>query len=237
MAYCPKCGVKVDQGGRDCPLCDYPIPVVDGETGGSAHPFPTPENVFPKEFKAIKKRIFKNIAVFFLLAITAMVVQNYLMNGTLTWARYSVASTLFLMAYIAVFLNFIPNPYFFVTASSLITTALLYTLDRIDGVLEWFLPTGQPLVVGAFILSIIGVFSYRHLRKKPLLFSGVIMLLVSVYFAVVEASVSRYFMNEVHLFWSYMGGIPLGTLGLAMVYFHFYFPQTMKEQIKRRFHI
>lgn len=236
MAYCPKCGVKVDHGGKDCPLCDFPIPVVEEEVEEQTHPFPTPENVYPKEFKAIKKRIFKNIAVFLLLAVVVMYFQNILLQGTLTWARYSVAATFFLLAYIAVFLNFIPNPYFFVTASALITLGFLFTMDWIGGELNWFWSLGLPLVAGIFLLSLIGVFAYRHLKRKPLILAGVFMMLAGLYFIVVEGAVTGYFFGKIHLFWSYIGGIPLSALGLSMLYFHYYFPQSMKEQIKRRFH-
>lgn len=236
MAYCPKCGVKVDQGGRNCPLCDFPIPKIEENRLEHDHPFPTPENVYPKELMAIKRRIFKNIAVFFVLAIAAMYILNILLQGSMTWARYSVASTLFLLAYIGVFLNFTPNPYFFLTASYMITTALLFTLDRIDGEIGWFLSLGIPLVLGAFLLCWIGLFAYFRLKRKPLILAGVVMLLFGVYSIVVEAAIRGYTSGDITLFWSYIVGIPLGVLGLSMVYFHFYFPQSMKDQIKRKFH-
>lgn len=237
MAYCPKCGVKVDQGGKDCPLCDFPIPVVEEEKPKWSNPYPTPENVYPKEFKAIKKRIFKNIAVFLAIAVVVMLVQNYLLAGAFTWARYSVASSLFLLAYIALFLNFIPNPYFFVTAAGVITGAYLFTLDRIDGVIGWFFTLGLPLVIGGFLISLVGVIAYRRLKRKPLILAGIFMLLLAGYFAVIEASITNHFMGEIKILFSYIGGIPLSALGLSMLYFHYYFPQSMKEQIKRKLHI
>lgn len=236
MAYCPKCGVKVSQGGRKCPLCDFPIPEVEENSIEHAHPFPTPENVYPKEFVAIKRRIFKNMAIFFLVAVVAMYLLNVLLHGTLTWARYSIASTLYLLAYIGVFLNFVPNPYFIVSASFMITTALLLSLDRIDGHMGWFVSLGIPLVVGAFLLSLVGVFTYRRLKLKPLVLAGVVMLLMAAYVMVVEASVDSHLHGQIRLFWSYIAGVPLAALGLSALYFHHYFPQTMKDEIKRKLH-
>ncbi|MBF7096036.1 DUF6320 domain-containing protein [Alkalibacter mobilis] len=237
MAYCPKCGVKVDQGGKNCPLCDFPIPDIEGEDNNAEKPFPTPENVYPKEFKEIKKRILKNITVIFMLAILVMIIENIYLQGSLTWAKYSVASTVFLLGYITIFLNFIPNVYFYLVAAAINTTVLLFTLDMLEGDLAWFFSLGLPLVVGTLIISVISVFMYRRLRSKILLYIGVNMFLAAAYFAIVEAAVTRHLTQKLDLFWSYIGGIPLVTLGLALFYFHFYFPAVMKEEIKRRFHI
>lgn len=236
-AYCPKCGVKVKEGGTDCPLCGYPIPNVDGGKKTDVHPFPTPENIYPAEFKKIKKKILKSITVIFGLAIIIMYVENIYLQGEITWAKYSIASTVSLWVYIGIFLKFIPSKYFYLTAAFVNTLGLLFALDYLSGSVTWFYKLGLPLVLGLYGFSLIAVFTYKYLKAKLLIYIGVNMIFATLYFLLAEWAISIFVTGTPQFLWSLIVGIPTFLLALALIYFHYYFPGDIKDEVKRRFHI
>jgi hypothetical protein len=236
-AYCPKCGVKVKKGGLNCPLCEYPIPDVDEREDLKVHPFPTPENIYPEEFKKVKKKVLKSITLIFGLAIIIMYAVNMYLQGEITWAKYSIASTISLWVYIGIFLKFIPSRYFYLTAASINTLGLLYALDYLSGAVTWFFQLGLPLVLGLYLFSLLAVFTYSYLKNRLLIYVAVNMIFATMYFFLLEWAISIFVAGAPHFIWSLIAGIPTFLLALALIYFHYYFPINIKEEIKRRFHI
>ncbi|NTW71258.1 MAG: hypothetical protein HGA49_03335 [Eubacteriaceae bacterium] len=237
MSYCPKCGVELDNKGGKCPLCDYPVPLIEDEKAENPARFPTPVNIYPEEFRQVKKKVLLSITVIFVLAILAMIFENIYLDGELTWAKYSIVSTICLWVYIIIFLNFIPNVYFYLVSATLNTIVFLFILDILSGSINWFFTLGLPLVLGVFFLSCLSVLLYKYLKKKLLIFIAVNIIFLSFYVVLVEASVSIHILGKVQLFWSMITGIPIFLLGLALVYINYFFPKSLKEEAKRRFHI
>lgn len=57
MAYCPKCGVEVDNNVKNCPLCDFPIPDIGEEPKGEKR-YPLAVNTYPEDHLEKKNQIF-----------------------------------------------------------------------------------------------------------------------------------------------------------------------------------
>ncbi len=77
MAYCPKCGVEVDDDVRNCPLCRFPVPdirsasdPVSGQNMAEGR-YPEPSNIYREHRQAIKNLAF---FVFATIAVSAMIV-------------------------------------------------------------------------------------------------------------------------------------------------------------------
>jgi hypothetical protein len=52
-----------------------------------------------------------------------------------------------------------------------------------------------------------------------------------------EWAISIFVTGTPQFLWSLIVGIPTFLLALALIYFHYYFPGDIKDEVKRRFHI
>lgn len=94
MAYCPRCGVQVEDRLERCPLCDTAIPQeVRDDQGESTYPddIVPPKEMYRPLTDRQKRRLFRGIVAFFaLFPIALTVLLDLYLSGTVTWSYYVV---------------------------------------------------------------------------------------------------------------------------------------------------
>lgn len=75
MAYCPKCGVEVDNYVRTCPLCDFPIPDI-GEKDTASKRYPMAVNTYENDHQEKKNKIFYSLEI---IAFCAFLITGVLL--------------------------------------------------------------------------------------------------------------------------------------------------------------
>jgi len=93
MAYCPRCGVQIEDRLDRCPLCDIPIP--REARANIDTPSEYPEDVVPPKqmYRSLtagqKQRLFGGTVVFFaIFPIVLTTILDLFRNGGITWSYY-----------------------------------------------------------------------------------------------------------------------------------------------------
>lgn len=167
--YCVKCGVKLSESERVCPLCSTAVyhpdlPMPDGEA-------PYPKKKAPKsEPKPLGLAIFATVCM--AIPIPAVLATNLRFNGGITFAGYVIGAIL--LAYIALVLPAWfkrPNPVIFVPCT--FAAALLY-LGYInlatDG--DWFMTFALPIMAAVTVIVVTPVTLVRYLAHGKLFIFG-----------------------------------------------------------------
>jgi len=71
MAYCPKCGVEVEDDVKCCPLCDFPIPDVNDGNYPHDAKYPQAINTYDEDHLGKKNKAFFSLTI---IAISIMVI-------------------------------------------------------------------------------------------------------------------------------------------------------------------
>src|SRR5699024_3551080 len=154
MAYCPKCGIRVEGDSRPCPLCSFPIPKVNEEDteGERTRKFPKAANPFPAYTRRVLNRIFIFITLAVFVAVSLMFYIDYFLNDRFTWSRYSNLSVF--AGWVLLFFSFgyVQSYYKVIIGIGLNALVLLFGLDRFDGTLDWFMPLAFPIVTGVTVI-------------------------------------------------------------------------------------
>ncbi len=167
--YCAKCGVKLADSEKNCPLCGTRAYHPDIERKEGEPPYP--KNKHPKsDPKSLGLPIFATVCI--LLPIIIVLACDLRYNAAITWSGYVVGALLLFYVTLILPLWFKdPNPVIFVPCSfAAAGLYVAYINFAADG--DWFLSFALP-VIGALALIITAVCTLvRYLSHGKLFIFG-----------------------------------------------------------------
>lgn len=157
MAYCPRCGVQVEDRLDRCPLCDTSIPKeVRNDPAESTYPndIVPPKEMYRPLTERQKRRLFRGIVAFFaLFPITLTVLLDLYRNGTVTWSYYVVIPVAATATIGWLFFRFGTRPLISVNGMMIVVVGVMALLNP-SGVLRLFVPYILLIAVATEILLV-----------------------------------------------------------------------------------
>ena len=105
--YCVKCGVELEKGRKNCPLCGTKVSYEEGELSKD-YDSEYPEvrvNIYKLNKKKIKKNVYFIMFMISLISILEISVGNVIMDGKLTWGSFTILSIILLDMIIFILTN------------------------------------------------------------------------------------------------------------------------------------
>ncbi|AXI10360.1 hypothetical protein CV093_17200 [Oceanobacillus sp. 143] len=239
MAYCPKCGIKVEIDNRPCPLCNFHIPKVNEESEEviRIRKFPETANPYPAYMRRVLNRIFIFVALFVLVVVCLMFYIDYEVNDMFTWSKYSNLSMLAGLVLVYFSFGYVQSYYKVIIGIGLDALILLFGLDAFNGSLEWFIPLAFPIVTGVTVIgisywSVIRVLSVRRFNVIGLTFIALVILSMWINFFI-----QKYQKNTDPMNWIIATVLQLLPVLLTMIYVKYGMPDRIKKKIARKFHL
>lgn len=239
MAYCPKCGIKVERDNRPCPLCDFPIPKVTEEADDvvPVRKFPKTTNPYPSYLRRVLNRIFVFVTLLVFVTVSLLFYVDFEINEMWTWSRYSNLSVL--AGWVLVYFSFgyVKSFYKVIIGIGLDALVLLFGLDIFNGSLEWFIPLAFPIVTGTTVIaiaywSVIRVLTVRGFNVIGFLFIALVILTMWINFFI------QNYQNKVDpLNWIIITFLQLLPVILIILYVKYGMPERIKKKISRKFHL
>lgn len=167
--YCIKCGVKLADTEKKCPLCNTVVYHPDF-TNANAQPL-YPSGKKPEK-KSGTKAINGVIIFLFLLPVVVCVIADLMHNGILDWSGYVTGALV--LSYIALALPQWfdrPNPVIFVPCDFAALGLYLWYINFATGG-NWFWSFALPVTGGFALITCAVVTLLRYLRKGKLYVFG-----------------------------------------------------------------
>lgn len=240
MKYCNYCGVELDDSMMHCPLCGSsadPDQVLPSDTRPTHIP-DTDEIIldFDRLSGRQKRKLFWEISGIILISgILATFVINFIISKGITWAKYNLTASLALFANISVF-TFWRNRLFLLFAGSMIIgSAFLFLLDTMSSNIGWGVKLGIPIMISFYALlgAVLWRTSISRLRGFNIL--AILFIAIGIFLICMEAFISHYYLNKIHLSWSMIAGASMAIVSAIMLYFHYRLRRGI--DLKRFFHI
>jgi len=239
MAYCPKCGIRVEGDNQPCPLCSFPIPKVNEEDteGLRERKFPKTANPYPAYTRRVLNRIYIFITLLVFVAVCLMFYIDYVMNDRFTWSRYSNLSVF--AGWVLLFFSFgyVQSYYKVIIGIGLNALILLFGLDFFDGSLTWFMPLAFPIVTGITVIgvgywSVIRALSVRGFNVIGSLFIALVILAMWINFFI------QSYQDETNLWsWIIVTMLQIIPVLVIMLSVKYGMPERIKQKIARKFHL
>ena len=230
--YCVKCGVKLEDTEKKCPLCGtVPFhPDIDRKLVEPSYP----ENKYPKQqVRPIVSLIIVSVMFFLPLLITLLC--DLQISGSVTWSGYVIGALV--IAYVTLVMPFWfkkPNPVIFVPCSFAVIVAFLaYVNHANDG--DWFLSFAFPLVGGVALIVTAVVALIKYVRKGVLYIVGGALIALGAMTFPMEILINVTFGMEKFYFWSLYPIIVLSVIGGLLIFLAAYRPA--RELMERKFFV
>ena len=223
--YCVKCGVELERGRKECPLCKTKV-MYEELTQEPEEEYPEVKiNLYKMNKKKIKSRLYFIMLTLSVISILEVLLGNIAINGRLTWGYFVIPSLI--LTNIAVFIatdgwNLKKN--LLLLSTSL--TVFLLILDLYDEKLTWSVKIGIPIVISFFILGLIFSKIKKHKKSKIKVFNY-FLILIGIFIIAIEIIISG------KISWSLLASIPLFVFGL--MFKHFY--EEYDEELEKRMHL
>ena len=223
--YCVKCGVELERGRKECPLCKTKV-MYEELTQEPEEEYPEVKiNLYKMNKKKIKSRLYFIMLTLSVISILEVLLGNIAINGRLTWGYFVIPSLI--LTNIAVFIatdgwNLKKN--LLLLSTSL--TVFLLILDLYDEKITWSVKIGVPIVGSFFILGLI--FSrIRKQKKSKIKIFNYFLIFVGIFIISIEIIISG------KISWSLLASVPLIVFGL--MFKHFY--EEYDEELQKRMHL
>ncbi len=228
--YCIKCGVKLSDTEKSCPLCGT-VPYHPDMAESNADSL-YPKNKYPKTKKVSKAGILAAVTAFALISALIPFLCDLQIGGGVTWSAYVIGAVL--MSYSSFVLPFWfkkPNPAVF-TAIFFVSSGLYVLFINLITNGDWFLSFVFPTVgiLGVMVTAVVTLCYYLK-RGKLFIFGGAFVLLGG-YMPLMELFLSITF-DIKFMWWSLYPMIPLILIGLILIFFGM--TPSARENVERRF--
>lgn len=233
--YCIKCGVKLAEGKKPCPLCGtVPFhPEVTAEEADRLYPagrYPANNQVRPTVILTVITTL-----LFLLPIIITLQCDILITGGGISWSGYVVGALLTAYSIVVLPLWFKkPNPVIFVPiAFTMVGLYLLYINFAVDG--NWFLSFAFPLVgfVGLNVTAVVTLVKY--VRRGLLYIFGGSVMATGLFMPVMEQLLHLTFDHKAFHYWSVYPMTALVILGGLLIFLAICRPA--RETMERKFFI
>jgi len=200
-----------------CPLCK--IPVADGDKSTQIRD--QQHRAYDERKPGLLKRIFLQITCVLLLSgILATLIINLVMVGRVTWSVYPMTICFIVLSYVFSLGLWTAKPLLRILAGWL-ASILLLVLVHLYVSDDWPLKLALPILCSINVITMLLVLILGNLRVKGLNTVAILFISAAILCLIIEAILSKYFLEEFRLSWSVVVSACLLPVTAVIVFMHF----------------
>ena len=208
--YCVYCGVRLQDGAAECPLCRTPVMIPDAAEGRDLYPSRLPEE--KSHGRGLLVLLLTLVMAGTALACLIFCLHRY---GQVSWSGYVLLGMALLWMWILLPLLFRRyRPMIFLPIGfACLAAFLLYVNWQTGG--NWFLSFAFPVTGIAAVLTLLGVAIFRYIRQGRLRLLGLYLIVIGASFMLIEFFQHLTFGSRM-FDWSLYCVIAFGAMGLFL---------------------
>jgi len=228
---CPNCGVILDDGLKECPLCNKPAQTKHERRGDELYPSDI-LNLTSKRNRIYAWELSAIIA--FSASLICIIVDLVIVKG-INWSLFAVTGICGVWSIITAFTYFHKRPVILGFTLALSTLAMLAVFDILDPPLNWFVGLGLPISVAFWILFASFLLILRKLKWKGFNMLAYVFFEISALCIVIDIFTDKYFKDNVFIDWSAITSATL--VPIAGVLFFIHYRMKRGSDLRSFFHV
>ncbi len=234
MAYCIKCGVKLEDSEKKCPLCRTVVYHPDIKLPDNAvPPYPEEHIILLRQMNKKYKIIIATIIIFIPTLLT--LICDYKINSEFVWSDIVLSSVCFLYCLIFIPLIFPKKDtllYLGIDFSALLLFQwhLSYTTGG-----HWFFSFAMPLILSAELITMSAILIKRFTKASYLFVFAIVFIFTGADCILIEFLINKTFLNQINFLWSYYPFVTFLAVGAILLLFNR--NKKIKEQITKKFFV
>jgi len=239
MAYCPKCGVEVEDDVKCCPLCDFPIPDVDEGNYPHDAKYPQAINTYDEDHLGKKNKAFFSLTI---IAISIMVIIGviylvYPWNHELL--KYIALADLSIFAIVFFAMGYLQPNYNFLGAYITVVVTCLLVFLILGSQSNWFLSYAFPIATLVYLDISLFRFVLKHTRHKSqfIFIPSNLILFVIVLAIGIDGIISINVLGSIHLTWSLIVAVSGICIIVLLQTIYHRIPEKTRRMLKNKMHV
>ncbi|MBN2535631.1 MAG: hypothetical protein JXB88_22325 [Spirochaetales bacterium] len=221
MPFCRECKVEVESYMEVCPLCSTPLDDVDVKPESETAAYPDKPMV-DADKKVTRFFVWEIISSLLLTAFLIVVLTNFILEFTFSWAWYPMTSIFFAWLLITIPVFLIKRPLLITILAVLSIMAFIGFIDFIyDLSFDWYHIIALPISVVLILVTTLIVIISRKVKKKGLNIASFIMFGSAIIVICLEGILDFGFKGKIMLSWSLAVLVPLVLIGGLFLYLHY----------------
>lgn len=221
MPFCKECGVEVESYIEVCPLCSTSI--YDNDIKPEAETAKYPDIPLVETNKRVMRFfVWEIISSLLLTAFLIVVLTNFILEFTISWAWYPMASILLVWLLTTIPLFLIKKPLLIPIMAVLSIMAFLVFIDFIgDLSFDWCHIVALPVSVVLILVTTLIVILSRNVKRKGINIASFIMFGSAIIVLCLEGILDFAFEEKIEFSWSLTVVVPLSLIGGLLLYLHY----------------
>jgi hypothetical protein len=213
MNKCQNCGIILDEGLTDCPLC--------GSNSEQSNITVNPATILENARKKSLRHTWELLGVVCLSGISASIALNLLFGGKITWSLYPATSIAWVWIAITISIFIRKKPFMVLILIMMNTLGMLLLFNAMDTKVNWFVPVGMPVTIVLFIL--IGIVAYFSsiARYKGFNILALAILAVNILCLSIEVFLDLTLKGSVSIRWSAVVSAALVPIVAVLMFLHY----------------
>lgn len=236
MSYCSKCGVKLEENKKFCPLCHFKVP--EELIKEIEYKFPVAKTSYKKR---VRKRKFKLViitSIIFILLILTFFVSDISTSHQFSWSKPADISLTLVWIGILIALFYTKGKEYWISTQYFVLIVLFFVLlDLKDGVFNIQLTFELTLLIFFYVFTLVAIYFYKRLGVRNIFLVGALYLIMAqILIFFVDVTVGIYLYERFRFTFSIYTLIPLLGLFALCLYFHHDMAEELKESMKKKLH-
>jgi hypothetical protein len=237
MPYCSKCGIEVDQGVENCPLCQLPINGIEKDST-PPQKYPDVPVEHPKKIPMTSHqkriRVWEILGASLLIPFLIVVFTDLIVNETVSWARFPMIALLLTWLLVTFPLVFAKRPFVIIAGEVLSVLIFLVLVDYLhDWKIDWFYQLALPNLAVLILISSAVVILSTQSKRKGANIAAFILFGVGALNLGLDLIIMSTIEGKVTMKWSLFVLVPCFIIGGFLLYLHYRF-KTLNQDIKER---
>ena len=243
VPYCSKCGVEVNLGIINCPLCTKPIQKFDEEKITIQEKYPD-EPVLepdkrPMSVRQKQLRAWEILGVTLLIPFFIVVFTDLIPDATVSWAKWPMISLLLVWLLATFPLVFPKRPVIVILGEASSIMLFLILVDYFDNLqFDWFYQIALSII--ALVTGIFSILVFLSIRakKKGFNIAAYILFAIGIGNLCLDLIIMSSIRGQVTITWSLFVLVPTMLIGGFLLYLHHRFTRNtdLANNIKRKLH-
>lgn len=243
MTKCKNCGVMIEDGLDECPLCGEPVTEearrqkeTQQEKENALKPGTSVEPENESTVRSAKIWLFEMVS---LVAFTAGIVifaADFAFDFTLSWSLYPLLAIGFVYLFTAAIIGFVRSPAVLLSVETAIVAGFLLLLDLLIGQRAWFLELGLPITLLVAVMTGLVAVVVIRLRLNALQGVAVGLLGTGILVVGIEFVINRARSADLLVSWSLIAF----ACTLSLFFLILFINKRLRErhaEFKKIFHI
>ncbi len=239
MAYCPKCGVEVEDDVKNCPLCDFPVPDINQGNLPHDSKYPQAINTYDEDHLGKKNQAFFSLTIIAIsiLVIIGVIYLVYPWNHVLL--KYIALADLSIFAIVFFSMGYLHPNYNFLGAYVTVVIACLAVYLISGSQTSWFLSYAFPIATLVYLDVSLFRFVLKHTRhKSQFIFIPTNLILFVIVLAIgIDGIISLNVQGGVHLTWSLIVAVSGACIIVLLQTIYHRIPEKTRRMLKKKMHV